>query len=174
MAYLIVLAAVLARFAPHAANFSPVFGALLFGGACLRKRDSIWFPVAILAASDYALTTLVYGAPFAWFYVLDWLGFAAIALIGGWLRDRVTVRRVLASALAGPAVFFIISNFAVWLGGNLYPPTAAGLAACYFAAIPFFGNSLAAGVLFSGVLFGGYEYYRRRLQRQRNAAAHVS
>jgi hypothetical protein len=174
MAYLIVLAAVLARFAPHPADFSPVFGALLFGGACLKKRDSIWFPVAILAASDYALTTVIYGEHFAWFYLLDWLGFAAVALIGWWLRDRITVRRVLAAALAGPAVFFIVSNFAIWLGGHLYPLTAAGLAACYVAAIPFLGNSLAAGVLFSGVLFGGYEFYRRRIQRDRRAVPAAS
>jgi Family of unknown function (DUF6580) len=174
MAYLIVLAAVLSRFAPHPANFSPVFGALLFGGAYLKKRDSVWFPVAILAVSDYALTTALYGEHFAWFYLFDWLGFAAVALIGGWLRDRITVRNVLTAALAGPAIFFIVSNFAVWLGGNLYPPTAAGLAACYVAATPFFGNSLAAGIVFSGVLFGGYEYYRRRAQRGSSAPARVS
>lgn len=41
MVYLIVLLAVLARFIPHIPNFSPVYGALLFGGAHLRKRDSI-------------------------------------------------------------------------------------------------------------------------------------
>ncbi len=97
-----------------------------------------------------------------------------MALIGWWMRDRVTVRRVLAAALAGPTVFFIISNFAVWLGGHLYAPTAAGLTACYLAALPFYGNSLAAGVLFSGVLFGGFEYYRRRVRRDRSAVARLS
>ena len=170
MAYLIVLAAVLARFAPHPADFSPVFGALLFGGACLKKRDAIWFPVAILAVSDYALTTVVYGEHFAWFYLLDWLGFAAVAMIGWWLRDRITARRVVVAALAGPAVFFITSNFAIWLGGHLYPLAAGGLAGCYVAALPFLGNSRAAGVLFGGVLFGGYEFYRRRVRRERSAA----
>jgi Family of unknown function (DUF6580) len=171
MAYLIVLAAVLARFAPHPPNFSPVFAALLFGGACLKKRDSVWFPVAILAASDYALTTVIYGEHLAWFYLLDWLGFAAIAIMGWWLRDRISARRVFVVAVAGPTVFFAISNFAFWLGGPLYPLTWQGLTACYVAAVPFFGNSLAASVLFSGVLFGGYEYHRRRSERTRQSVA---
>jgi len=41
MVYLIIVLAVLARFIPHVWNFSPVYGALLFGGANMRKRDSI-------------------------------------------------------------------------------------------------------------------------------------
>lgn len=165
MAYLIVLAAVLARFAPHPPNFSPVFGALLFAGACLKKRDSVWFPVAILAVGDVLLTTQVYHVHFGWNEAVGWLGFAAMALIGGWLRDRISVRRVFAASVAGPVVFFLISNFAVWLGWQMYPPTWQGLVACFAAAVPFFGNSLAASLLFSGVLFGGYEYYRRRAER---------
>jgi Family of unknown function (DUF6580) len=170
MAYLIVLAAVLARFGPHPPNFSPVFAALLFAGACLKKRDSIWFPVVVLAAGDFLLTTQFYGMHFGWTDALDWLGFAAIALIGWWLRDHLSVRRVFAASVAAPTVFFVISNFAVWLGWRMYPPTWGGLAACYVAAVPFFGNSLAASVLFSGVLFGGYEYYRRRSGQARQSA----
>jgi Family of unknown function (DUF6580) len=170
MVYLIVLGAVLARFAIyHPANFSPVYAALLFSGAFLKKRDSIWFPLVILAIGDVLLTTVVYGAHFTWFDIINWLGFGAIALIGWWLRGHTSVGRVLAASLVGPAVFFLISNFGVWLSGLMYPPTPTGLAACYTAAIPFLGNSLASGVLFSAILFGGYEYYRRRVAQPRNA-----
>lgn len=167
MSYLIVLVAVLSRFAPHPPNFSPVFGALLFGGACLSKRDSIWYPVALLAASDVVLTTQVYHMRFGWTEALGWTGFAAVALIGRWLRNRVSVRTVLAASLAGPTVFFLISNFTVWLGWKMYPPTWGGLLACYVAALPFFGNSLVSGLLFSGVVFGGYEFYRRKFVENR-------
>lgn len=169
MAYLIVLAAVLARFAIyHPANFSPVYAALLFSGAFLKKRDSIWFPVVILAIGDFFLTTQIYGERMGAFDAITLLAFAAIAVMGWWLRGHVTVRRVVAASLAGPAVFFLISNFGVWLSGLLYPPTPAGLVACYVAAIPFLGNSLASGVLFSAILFGGYEYYRRRVAQSRH------
>ncbi len=162
MIYLIVLLAVLARFAPHVPNFSPVYSALLFGGARLKSRDSIWFPVALLAASDIVLTTQVYHLRLGWMEPWDWVAFAVVALIGRWLRDRVSVRTVVAASLAGPTAFFLISNFAVWLGWKMYPATWGGLLSCYVAGLPFFRNTLVSSLLFSGVLFGGYELYRRK------------
>lgn len=169
MIYLIVLAAVLARFAIyHPANFSPVYAALLFAGAFLKKRDSIWFPVVIIGVCDLLLTTQIYHESLRWFHALNLLAFASIVVVGWWLRGHTTVRRVLGASLAGPTVFFVVSNLAVWLGASLYPLTLPGLVACYTAALPFFGNSLAAGVVFSAILFGGYEYYRRRVRQHRN------
>jgi hypothetical protein len=172
MVYLIVLAAVLARFAIyHPVNFSPVYAALLFAGAFLKKRDSIWFPVGIIAACDLLLTTQIYHESLRWFHALNLLAFASIVVIGWWLRGHTTVRRVLAASVAGPTVFFVVSNLAVWLSGQMYPRTLAGLVACYTAAIPFYGNSLAAGVVFSAILFGGYEYYRRKVAQPPNVTA---
>jgi hypothetical protein len=36
----------------------------------------------------------------------------------------------------------------------MYPHTAAGLAACYAAALPFYGNDLISTGLFSAAFFG--------------------
>src|SRR5712692_536412 len=167
MTYFIVFLAVLSRFAPHAPNFSPVYGALLFGGARLKDRDSVWFPVALLAVSDLILTLMVYRMRLDWSELIGCLGFASVALIGRWLRKRISVQTVMAASLAGPTAFFFISNFGVWLGWRMYPPPWAGLLACYVAALPFFGNSLVSGLLFSGVVFGGYEFYRRKFAENR-------
>jgi hypothetical protein len=38
----------------------------------------------------------------------------------------------------------------------MYPMSAAGLAACYVAAIPFFQNTVAGDLFYTGVLFGGF------------------
>jgi hypothetical protein len=54
----------------------------------------------------------------------------------------------------GSAVgFFVVSNFAVWAIWQMYPHTAAGLAACYTVALPFFRNSFVAEGCGSLVLF---------------------
>jgi Family of unknown function (DUF6580) len=169
MIYLIVALAIAARFIPGAANFSPVYAGLLFGGVYLKKRDSIWFPVVLLAASDLLLNAFMYSTPFRWAQTLNWVGFAAIAMIGWWLQKRLSAKNVLAASVAGPTVFFLISNFAVWLGTGMYPPTLGGLEACFVAAVPFYGNSLVSGVLFSGILFGAYELYLKRVQAHRMA-----
>jgi Family of unknown function (DUF6580) len=164
MLYLIIALAIAARFIPGSANFSPVYAGLLFSGVYLKRRDSIWFPVSLLAASDLLVNALLYHASFHWMQTLNWVAFAAIVMVGWWLQKRVSMRNVLVASVAGPSVFFLISNFAVWIGGGLYPPTFGGLEACYVAAIPFYGNSLVSAVLFSGILFGAYEYYLHRVR----------
>jgi hypothetical protein len=164
-AYLVVLVAVLTRFVPHLPNFSPVLASLLFGGAHLRRRDALWYPLVLLAASDLVLTTVVYRVRLEPNQSIIWLGFAVVALIGYSLRTRENVVGVAIAAVAGPTAFFLISNFGVWLGGHgarMYPATWDGLVACYVAALPFYRNSLLATISYTAVLFGANEIYRRR------------
>jgi hypothetical protein len=81
-AYLVVLVAVLTRFVPHLPNFSPVLASLLFGGAHLKRRDALWYPLVLLAASDLVLTSVVYRMRIGPNQSIIWLGFAVVALIG--------------------------------------------------------------------------------------------
>jgi hypothetical protein len=60
-------------------------------------------------------------------------------------------------------LFYVVTNFAVWAGGHLYPRTGAGLASCYLAAIPFFRNSLIGDMAFAALLFGGFALLEMRL-----------
>ena len=55
-------------------------------------------------------------------------------------------------------VFFLISNFGVWLLG--YPHTLEGLITCYTLAIPFFGNTLIGDLMFTGGLFYSFNYIK--------------
>jgi hypothetical protein len=165
VAYVVVLVAVLTRFVPHLPNFSPVFAALLFGGAHLKRRDAIWYPLVLLAASDFALTTLVYRMNIGLDQGTIWLGFAVVAMIGYSLRTRENAPNIAVAAFAGPTAFFLIGNFGVWLGGHgarMYPATWDGVMACYMAALPFYRNSLVATAAYTALLFGAHEIYRRR------------
>lgn len=62
--------------------------------------------------------------------------------------------RIGGAAVGASIIFYLLSNFGVWMGGMMYPKTFTGLIACYVAALPFFGMSLAANLIFSGVMFG--------------------
>src|SRR5216683_2343886 len=94
--------------------------------------------------------------------------------IGLWLRDRRTIARISLATLLGATQFFLVTNFAVWWLLNSYPKTASGLAACYFAGIPFFWNTLAGDVVYSAVLFGGYALGERFLPVQHASSQHVA
>lgn len=173
MAYVVMILSVLSRLAPHAWNFSPVYGALLFGGARMNKRESVWFPLALLGASDYVLTNLIYHLRMGWEELIQLAAFGAIALIGWTLRTRVTIPRLTAACLAAPLAFYLISDFGVWIAFKTYPPTLHGLIACYVAAIPYQGRITASTAVFAAIFFGIQHVYESRFARDRRSNAMV-
>jgi len=165
IAYLVLLLSVLSRVVPHAWSFTAVGGGLLYFGA-RRSRAHIAAAVAILAATDLFLTHFVYGYRIVLaHYLLTWAWYAAVALAGSAiLARRATVLRVVAAALGTSTSFFLISNFAVWASFSMYPRTPAGLAACYAAGLPFYGNDSVATLALASLLFGAPALYRRLQQ----------
>ena len=170
MAYLIIALSVLSRFIPHLHNFSPVYGALLFGGAHLKKRDSLWFPLGLLIASDYVLTDLIYGMTMGWLIVFQTVAFASIILVGWALRGHAGLGRFGVACVAAPVAFFLISNFGVWVCFTTFPHNAAGLLACYIAGLPYLGRTVVSTALGTAVLFGFYEYWQARQARTLKAS----
>jgi hypothetical protein len=155
LAYLFVIFAVLARmpFMPHPWNFTPVAAALLYFGARGSRRQ-LWIPFVLMAASDVILTKFVYAYPLAWDQLIVWAWYAAILFLGTRLRENSNWLRIGGAALASSVSFFLISNFAVWASGTMYPKTASGLMTCYAAGIPFFRRGVAGDMLFTAVMFG--------------------
>jgi hypothetical protein len=158
VAYVLVLLAVLTRVLPHAGlwNFTAVGGALLYFGA-RRSWKEMLAPLAVLMATDYYLTTYVYHYPFQiQGYVLTWSWYVMAMGLGLiLLKAKTTVLRVGAGVVLGPTSFFVLSNYAVWAMGGLYPRTWDGLIACYVAAIPFsYRNDLISTAVVAGLAFG--------------------
>lgn len=158
LAYLVLLLAALSRFFPHALhgvglNFTAVGGGLLFFGA----RRSPWqAPVAagVMALTDVYLTRFVYGYPFhVTAYLVTWAWYAGVCLLASGLLRRPSVVRLVTAVFCSATSFFLLSNFDVWVAGGLYPRNAAGLGACFYAALPFYANDLASTGLTAVVLF---------------------
>ena len=80
------------------------------------------------------------------------------------LRGKVRVLPVAGAAIASSVLFFIVTNFGVWLVGDMYPRDVGGLVLCYIAAIPFFQYSLVGDFVYTGLLFGGMEMAGRYLR----------
>lgn len=164
VAYLLLLVAVVTRVIPHAGwlNFTAVGGSLMYFGARRPMREML-APVAALIATDVYLTIFAYQYPFKWeAYVPTWLWYGAAILLGRiLLSERQSAWRVIAATLLGPTSFWIVSDFAVWAGGDMYPRTLAGLVACFTAAIPFYRNDLVSTALLMGLAFGVPALLRR-------------
>jgi hypothetical protein len=152
LACLFVIIAVAVRFLPHPFAFTPVAASLLFFGA-RGPRRLLWFPVALLLASDVILTTLVYRYPLSWDHFVTWAWYGVMLWLGTTLRENSGALRIMASSLAGSIVFFLASNFAVWAAWQMYPKNFAGLITCYGAGLPFFRRGVEGDLLFTAVMF---------------------
>jgi hypothetical protein len=155
-AFLLILLAIVSRVAPHPAwlNFTAVGGGLLYFGA-RRPLMQAALPVALLAGTDYYLTTFVYRYPFhVQSYLLTWAWYAAVILLGAFmLKSRASAGRIVGASALSATSFFALSNFAVWASSGMYPHSAGGLATCYAAALPFYRNDFISTVLVAGVAF---------------------
>jgi hypothetical protein len=152
LAYLFVFLAVAVRFLPHPLGFTPVAASLLFFGARGSRRQW-WLPLVLLAASDVVLTRIVYQYPFTWDHYVTWAWYAAMLWLGSGLRENAKLFRIVAASLAGSVSFFLLSNFAVWASGTMYPKTFSGLAACYTLGLPFFRRGAEGDLVFTLAMF---------------------
>lgn len=161
---LIVIAAVF-RLLPHPPNFTPVAAMALFGGAYFSdKRMAFVIPVAAMLFADLFLG---FHSTMIWVYG----AFIVTVLIGMWIGQKTSFGRVAAGALGSSILFFAVTNFGVWLTGMWYPVTPAGLAACYTAAIPFFHYNVIGDLVFTGALFGAYEFAKAKLPQLQSTNA---
>lgn len=160
MAFLVgmIFTAAAMRLLPHLPNFEPIAALALFGGAHLEdKRWAFLIPLAAMLLSDaligfHSQMPVVYGT------------FACIACMGLFLSRRQTALSVTGAALAASTFFFVVTNLGVWAFDSLYPKTVEGLAACYVAAIPFFGYSVAGTLFYTAILFGGFALAQRKMR----------
>jgi hypothetical protein len=157
LALSLIVIGIALRILPHTANIAPVGAIALFAGAILSFRTALWLPLLIMVLSDLVIglhPTILY----------TWGGFVLIALLGTRLRGVSNWLRVPLGALGASLLFFVVSNFGVWMEGRLYPATFQGLIDCYAMALPFLRNSLIADLGFSVVFFGLYSFVEPALR----------
>ena len=164
-----IFAAAAMRLLPHPPNFSPIAAMALFSGAYLPKRVLAFVaPFAALLLSD-AVLGFYAGMNFVYF------SFALTVLIGWAVASRKTPLMIGGAAIASSVLFFVLTNFGMWLFSGFYPLTSAGLIACYVAAIPFFQNTLVGDLFFTTLLFGGFALLERFLPAIRQPqVAHIT
>lgn len=158
---ILILFAALSRLIPHPPNFAPMGAMALFGAAYFKKKHlALLVPLIALWISSLIIDNTIaaqYYDGFQWF-TNPFVYLGMIAIVGlGWLTlRRPNVQSVLASALGASIVFFLISNFGVWLQW-VPEKNFATLSATFAAGVPFFHWTLLSDVFYCAVLFGAYE-----------------
>lgn len=153
---------------PGWSGFSPVIAIAIFSGMIIRNRNfSFLLPLLALFISD-ALIELLYRQDlfkYGGFYSGQWKNYLILlsATLIGWALKGKNLPALLGGAVAGPVVFFLVSNFSVWMGGEAtYTRDFSGLMTCYVAGLPFLKNALIATLIFLPGIILLYNFLTRR------------
>lgn len=144
---LIVLSA--SRFIPHPPNFTSLIALSFYIPAAFGLR---YIPAVLLSL---VFTDLVIGLHSLVVYTLSSVIF--IGLISKYFNRSILFR--LTGALGGAVIFYILTNFGVWLNGS-YGYSLNGLMACYTLALPFFGYTLISTLVFSVIIESIFKSYK--------------
>ena len=129
------------RYFPHPPNFTPVLALTLYSSIYFGLRSS---PFVIMA---FALSDFFIG--FHHLLIFTWGSLALISIIGMFGKSFLSRLSLL---FLSSIIFFVCSNFGVWLFSEFYTKDFDGILQCYVFAIPFFTNTLISTFIF-GMLF---------------------
>lgn len=154
-------------------NVTPMAGIALAAGAVFANPFvAASVPLVALALGNLvlpgygstAMAAVVWAAT-AWPVVLGrWLAPADVRRTGRWIA-------MAGSALASSLVFFLTTNLAHWWLTSDYPHTAAGLAACFVAALPFYRWMPVGDVAWTVAIFAGLSAAIAAVRASRTATA---
>jgi len=139
------------RLIDHPYNFTPIIAIAIFSGCYLKQRWGLILPLCAMLISDYLIGF------YAWQVMAS--VYASIILayfIGRLLAKSVKWYKVISASLFSSVIFFFVTNFSVWAFSNWYPHTWPGLMGCFYLALPFFRNSIAGDLIYTGMIFGAY------------------
>jgi hypothetical protein len=153
---LVVFLAAFSRVIPHAPNFSIIGALALFSGAFFQNkylRFSV--PLSAMLLSDlvigfHATMPFVYGS------------FILVSFLGKFLVKDKQPLKLISFSLLSSILFFLITNFGVWLATEMYSKTISGLITSYYMGLPFFRNTILSDLVYSFTLFYGYTYLENK------------
>ena len=145
----IFLVLAFSRLIPHPPNFTSLIALSFYVPVLLGLR---FIPALLIA---FALTDFIIGYHSGTHWT--WGSVLVIGLISQYFSKNINLRLI--GSLTGAIVFFLITNFGVWLSG-MYGLTVTGLIECYTLALPFFTYSVISTILFSTIIEILYKIYK--------------
>lgn len=139
----IFCALAVSRFIPHPPNFTSLLALSFYVPAVLGIK---FLPALIIS---FLITDLFIG--FHSLTLFTWGSVIIIGFVSKYFLSSMISR--ISGSLAGACIFFVLTNFGVWIFGN-YDFTINGLLLCYTLALPFFAYNLISTFIFSGFIEG--------------------
>lgn len=148
-------------------GITAVMSVALFAGLnkTYNVQSSFILPLVTLLVSNVILQVLYsLGAfPFEGFYKWQFVEYSLVVVLTalGLLLRRAKTAGIFISAVLGPTIFFLVSNYITWavywqqIG---YTHDTAGLMNCYVQGLPFYRNSLLSTIVLLPVFIMAYQW----------------
>ena len=153
----LILILTFSRLIPHPPNFTPIIAMAIMSGYFFRN---IYLSLFVM------LFSMLLADVFIGFYynmIFVYLTLFLITFIFFNISNKINSKNLLICSLTGSLVFFIFSNFGVWVLGSLYEKSLTGLVECYILAIPFFLNTLLSTIFFSYSSFIFFKIFEKKI-----------
>ena len=145
----LILILAFARLIPHPPNFTPIIAVALVSGYFFKNINlSLLILLVAMLLSDL----------FIGFYenmIFVYASLLLITFVFHKISKKINFKNLFIYCFAGSLIFFIVSNFGVWVLGSpgvldvAYERNLSGLVECYILAIPFFGNTFLSTLIFA-------------------------
>jgi hypothetical protein len=148
-------------------TFTPIGAMALFGGTYFNGRvKPFLLPLLTLFVSDVILSCTVYKQYDMGFLYMGWywtyFAFVLMTLVGKLMVKKVTVLNVLLAAFACVLIHWVVSDFGVWIGSNMYTRDFAGWELCMAAAMPYEFWFNAGTIVYCALMFGTFEWLQHQ------------
>tara|TARA_B000000532_G_scaffold197711_1_gene163980 strand:+ start:24 stop:506 length:483 start_codon:yes stop_codon:yes gene_type:complete len=150
----IFIALAITRFIPHPPNFTSLIALSFYVPLLFGIR---FVPIVLIS---FVITDLIIGFHSTLFFT--WGSVILIGLISKFFAMSLLKR--LGGAFSGACIFFVVTNFGVWINGS-YGYNIEGLIACYTLALPFFGYTAISTLIFSALIETIYKFAKFSLKK---------
>ena len=147
----VLIALSASRFIPHPPNFTSLLALSFYIPAVFGIR---YIPIVVFAL---LFTDIIIGFHSTMIFTSG--SVILIGLISKYFNKSIMFR--ISGAFVSAVIFFVLSNFGVWLGGS-YGYDLNGLLSCYILALPFFGYSVLSTLIFSVIIETVYKFHQKR------------
>jgi len=143
---------IVGRLIPHIPNATPITAVTLTASKYVGRLPAILVPIitmlitdAIIGFYDWRILISVYAS------------FLFISLLGIIARKYPNLLPTSFVLLSASLLFFLVTNFSVWLFSPWYEKSISGLVYCYTLGLPFLRNMLLGDISYALALFGVFE-----------------
>ena len=168
-----IILTIMAKWLPHTANYSPEIAMTVYLASRYGFLTASLLTLVTVEIADIGLAVFYHYPVFGWWSLFNAVSLLCIIVFFArpWFKGYFvdSVSRVFCAAL----LYWLLTNFGVWLSAGYYPFTFSGCILCYEMALPFLPAQLLSGVSFA-VLWVVLEWVIKAKGMQNRAELNVN